>query len=429
MVEQIKIEISTMKLVKHPNILQLFEVMASKTKIYFVLEYVTGGELFNQIAQHGKLKEDDARKYFQQLINAVDYCHSRGVYHRDLKPENLLLDSKGNLKISDFGLSALSQQVKEDELLHTVCGTPNYVAPEVIMDKGYDGAKADLWSCGVILFVLMAGYLPFDEPNIIALYKKIYRADFTCPKWFSPGARKLILRILEPNPKYRITIPQMLESSWFKKGYNPVKFEEERDTSLDDIDAVFSDSVEHLVMEQKELKGGRPSLMNAFDIISLSKGLNLSGLFEKKQSATREARFTSKHPATEIITKMEESVKPLGFNVKRRDYKMRFQGSETDLCMTMGSPSELTLGCRLSATSYSSVLKAINLASDQFERTRRLDEYLKGLEDERRKIEAFKRALPYCMHLLNDAIAASKEQLADCQPSVQALSVGKKRSY
>lgn len=329
MVEQIKREISTMKLVKHPNIVQLFEVMASKTKIYFVLEYVTGGELFNKIAQHGKLKEDDARNYFQQLVNAVDYCHSRGVYHRDLKPENLLLDSKGNLKISDFGLSALSQQVKEDGLLHTTCGTPNYVAPEVIVDKGYDGAKADLWSCGVILFVLMAGYLPFDEPNIIALYKKIYRADFTCPKWFSPGARKLILRILEPNPNYRITIPQILESSWFKKGYNPVKFEEERDTSLDDIDAVFSDSVEHLVMEQKELQGSRPSLMNAFDIISLSKGLNLSGLFEKKQSATREARFTSKHPATEIITKMEESVKPLGFNVKRRDYKMRFQGSET----------------------------------------------------------------------------------------------------
>eukprot|EP01018_Ginkgo_biloba_P023345 Gb_33333 [translate_table: standard] len=329
MVEQIKREISTMKLVKHPNIVQLSEVMASKTKIYFVLEYVTGGELFNKIAQQGKLKEDDARKYFQQLINAVDYCHSRGVYHRDLKPENLLLDAKGNLKISDFGLSALSQQVREDGLLHTTCGTPNYVAPEVIVDKGYDGAKADLWSCGVILFVLMAGYLPFDEPNIMALYKKIYKADFTCPKWFSPGARKLILRILEPNPKNRITIPEILENSWFKKGYTPVKFREERDTSLDDIDAVFSDSIDHLVTEQKELKGAGPSLMNAFDIISFSKGLNLSGLFEKKQGVKQEARFTSKYPATEIITKMEESAKPLGFNVKRQDYKMKLQGYET----------------------------------------------------------------------------------------------------
>ncbi|KAH9318563.1 hypothetical protein KI387_020332, partial [Taxus chinensis] len=329
MVEQIKREISTMRLVKHPNIVQLAEVMASKTKIYFVLEYVTGGELFNKIAQQRKLKEDDARKYFQQLINAVDYCHSRGVYHRDLKPENLLLDSKGNLKISDFGLSALSQQVKEDGLLHTTCGTPNYVAPEVIVDKGYDGAKADLWSCGVILFVLMAGYLPFDEPNIMALYKKIYKADFTCPNWFSAGARKLILRILEPNPKNRITIPEILENSWFKKGYAPAKFREEKDTNLDDIDALFCDSVENLVTEQKEPKGTKPSLMNAFDLISLSKGLNLSGLFERKQGVKQEVHFTSKCPATEIITKMEESAKPLGFIVKKRDYKMRLQGSET----------------------------------------------------------------------------------------------------
>ncbi|XP_028092738.1 CBL-interacting serine/threonine-protein kinase 9-like [Camellia sinensis] len=166
---QIKREISTMKLIKHPNVLKLIEVMASKTKIYIVLEYVGGGELFDKIAKLGRLKEDEARRYFQQLINAVDYCHSRGMYHRDLKPENLLLDSFGVLKVSDFGLSAFSQQIREDVLLHTACGTPNYVAPEVLTDKGYDGTATNIWSCGVILFVLMAGYLPFDEPNHMAL--------------------------------------------------------------------------------------------------------------------------------------------------------------------------------------------------------------------------------------------------------------------
>ncbi|XP_020272766.1 CBL-interacting protein kinase 23-like [Asparagus officinalis] len=119
-----------MKLIRHPYITRMHEVMASKTKIYIVLELVTGGELFDKIASQGRLKEDDARKYFQQLINAVDFCHSRGVFHRDLKPENLLLDSSGVLKISDFGLSALPQQIREDGLLHTTCGTPNYVAPE-----------------------------------------------------------------------------------------------------------------------------------------------------------------------------------------------------------------------------------------------------------------------------------------------------------
>lgn len=200
MIGQIKREISTMKLIRHPNVIRMYEVMASKTKIYIVLEFVTGGELFDKIASKGRLKEDEARKYFQQLINAVDYCHSRGVFHRDLKPENLLLDANGVLKVSDFGLSALPQQVREDGLLHTTCGTPNYVAPEVINNKGYDGAKADLWSCGVILFVLMAGYLPFEEPNLMALYKKIFKADFTCPPWFSTSAKKLIKRILDPNP-------------------------------------------------------------------------------------------------------------------------------------------------------------------------------------------------------------------------------------
>ncbi|KAL3585439.1 hypothetical protein D5086_012306 [Populus alba] len=109
---KIKREISTMKLIRHPNVVRMYEVMASKTKIYIVLEFVTGGELFDKIASKGRLKEDEARKYFQQLINAVDYCHSRGVYHRDLKPENLLLDASGVLKVSDFGLSALPQQVR-----------------------------------------------------------------------------------------------------------------------------------------------------------------------------------------------------------------------------------------------------------------------------------------------------------------------------
>ncbi|XP_030953969.1 CBL-interacting serine/threonine-protein kinase 3-like isoform X3 [Quercus lobata] len=200
MAEQIRREIATMKLIKHPNVVRLYEVMGSKTKIFIVMEFVTGGELFDKIVNHGRMREDEARRYFQQLINAVDYCHSRGVYHRDLKPENLLLDAYGNLKVSDFGLSALSQQVRDDGLLHTTCGTPNYVAPEVLNDRGYDGATADLWSCGVILFVLLAGYLPFDDANLMTLYKKISAAEFSCPPWLSFSAMKLITRILDPNP-------------------------------------------------------------------------------------------------------------------------------------------------------------------------------------------------------------------------------------
>lgn len=322
MAEQIRREIATMKLIRHPNVVRLYEVMGSKTKIYIVLEFVTGGELFDKIVNHGRMKEDEARKYFQQLINAVDYCHSRGVYHRDLKPENLLLDANGNLKVSDFGLSALSQQVREDGLLHTACGTPNYVAPEVLDDQGYDGSTADLWSCGVILFVLLAGYLPFDDSNIVNLYKKISCAEYTCPPWFSFGAMKLITRILDPNPVTRITIPQLLQEEWFKKGYKPPVFHENKDANLDDIEAVFQDIEEHHVTEKKEEQ--QPTAMNAFELISMSKGLNLENLFDE-QGFKRETRFTSKRPANEIISKIEEAAKPLGFDVHKKNYKMRLE--------------------------------------------------------------------------------------------------------
>ncbi|XP_061363678.1 CBL-interacting serine/threonine-protein kinase 3-like [Gastrolobium bilobum] len=322
MAEQIRREIATMKLIKHPNVVQLYEVMGSKTKIYIILEFVTGGELFDKIVNHGRMGEKEARRYFQQLINAVDYCHSRGVYHRDLKPENLLLDAYGNLKVSDFGLSALSQQVRDDGLLHTTCGTPNYVAPEVLNDRGYDGATADLWSCGVILFVLLAGYLPFDDSNLMNLYKKISAAEFMCPPWFSFSARKLITRILDPNPMNRITIPEILHDEWFKKDYKPSVFEEKGETNLDDIEAVFKDSEVHHVTEKKEEK---PTTMNAFELISMSKGLDLENLLDIDQGFKKETRFTSKCPANEIISKIEEAAKPLGFDVQKKNYKMKLE--------------------------------------------------------------------------------------------------------
>ncbi|KAL2893387.1 CBL-interacting serine/threonine-protein kinase 9 [Bienertia sinuspersici] len=323
MVEQIKREISTMKVIKHPNVVKLHEVMASKTKIYIVLDLVEGGELFDIIAKQGRLKEDEARKYFQQLINAVDYCHSRGVYHRDLKPENLLLDSHGALKVADFGLSAFSQQVREDGLLHTACGTPNYVAPEVLTDHGYDGTSADVWSCGVILFVLMAGYLPFDDHNIINLYKKIENANFVFPPWISSGAKKLIKRILDPNPLTRITISEVLQDEWFKKDYHAPSFAEDGDVNLDDVETAFNNKEENLVTERRE----KPVSMNAFELISGSQGFNLESLFQKEPgSVKRETRFTSQRPANEIVSKIEEAAKSLDFNVRKQNYKMKLQG-------------------------------------------------------------------------------------------------------
>ncbi|KAL0912406.1 hypothetical protein M5K25_018376 [Dendrobium thyrsiflorum] len=199
----------------------MYEVMTSKIKIYIVLELVTGGELFDKIARSGRLKEDEARRYFQQLINAVDYCHIRGVYHRDLKPENLLLDVNGLLKVSDFGPSALPQQ----------------------------------------------------------------------------------------------------------KGYQPPSFET-AEISFYAVNAIFDESEEsaNLVVDQRV---ERPSQMNAFELISTSQGLNLGSLFEKQMGlAQRETRFTSKLPAEEILSKMEEAAKPLGFNSEKRNYKLKLEGTK-----------------------------------------------------------------------------------------------------
>ncbi|ONK61798.1 uncharacterized protein A4U43_C08F33690 [Asparagus officinalis] len=323
LIDQIKREISVMRLVKHPNIIQLYEVMATKAKIYFVMEYVKGGELFNKVSK-GRLKEEVARKYFQQLISAVDYCHSRGVYHRDLKPENLLLDENGNLKVSDFGLSALAESKRQDGLLHTTCGTPAYVAPEVINRKGYDGAKADIWSCGVVLFVLLAGYLPFHESNLMEMYRKIGKGEFKCPYWFHFEVRKLLFIILDPNPSTRISIAKIKENSWFRKGFDDRLKEVEtgtREITHVNVDAFFSSSDGSTSEENQDPEDNhelsKPINLNAFDIICLSSGFDLSGLFERDQR--KEARFTSRQPATAIMSKMEEVAENLKLIVRKKD--------------------------------------------------------------------------------------------------------------
>ncbi|OIT00778.1 PREDICTED: CBL-interacting protein kinase 2 [Nicotiana attenuata] len=323
LVNQVKREISVMRLVRHPNIVHLYEVMATKSKIYFVMEYVKGGELFNKVAR-GRLKEDVARKYFQQLINAVDFCHSRGVYHRDLKPENLLLDEDENLKISDFGLSALAESKRQDGLLHTTCGTPAYVAPEVINRKGYDGAKADIWSCGVILYVLLAGYLPFHDSNLMEMYRKIGKSEFKCPSWFPPEVRRLLVRMLDPNPHTRISIAKIKESSWSKRGIASKSVK--ADTERKDLASACTESAAGSSENKQNV--ATLSNLNAFDIISLSAGFDLSRLFEDSP-LKKEARFTSCKPASVIISKLEDVAKRLNLKVSKRDAGLlRFEGSK-----------------------------------------------------------------------------------------------------
>jgi len=215
--EQLKREIAIMKVLRHRHVVQLYEVMQTVNHIYIVLELIPNGELFDRIVESKRFAEDVARRYFHQLISGLYYVHQQNIAHRDLKPENLLLDKDFNLKISDFGLSNLQ---REGEELGTVCGTPNYVAPEVLSDHSYNGFLADVWSCGVILYVMLAGYLPFDDPNTSHLFTKIERGEYHMSKHFSELSKDLIAKLLVVDVNSRLTIQGIVEHPWFKEGFD-----------------------------------------------------------------------------------------------------------------------------------------------------------------------------------------------------------------
>ena len=214
MESKVESEIEILASLNHPHIIRLYEVIRSQTDIFMVMEYVARGELFDYIVTNGRLSENESRKYFQQIISGIESCHYKGIVHRDLKPENLLLDDDGNLRIVDFGLS---NKMKDGFFLKTSCGSPNYAAPEVICDELYCGPEVDIWSCGVILYALLCGSLPFDDENIPNLFRKIKNGTFKIPTYLPKGPTQLIQKMLNVNPIKRINIQQIKKHWWFKK--------------------------------------------------------------------------------------------------------------------------------------------------------------------------------------------------------------------
>lgn len=217
---QVRREIYIMRHLQHKNIVRLHEVLTSETRLYIVMELVKGGELFDRV-ERGKLPEDEARRYFQQLIDGVDFCHKRGVAHRDLKPENLLVDENGNIKITDFGFSSMKGRDVNAGLLYTQCGTPDYCAPEIIENagQGYNGAKVDAWSCGIILYALLCGRLPFRQQDTEKLYDLILACNVTYPSHISSEVRDLLQHLLVKNPSQRFDLASVKRHPWFLKHY------------------------------------------------------------------------------------------------------------------------------------------------------------------------------------------------------------------
>ena len=214
--EQIRREITIMKMIHHPNVVDLREVMSSQTKIYMVLELCTGGELYDKVVERGRFSEDVARNYFCQLLSAIEYCHKHDIAHRDLKPENLLLDASGTLKVSDFGFSTMTGDSLsgEENMLHTACGTPHYVAPEVIRRTGYNGKQADIWSCGVLLYVMLTGKLPYQGNSYDILFAKIKKAAFHVPPNLSSEAVDFMRCCMNPDASARYTVEQLRQHQW-----------------------------------------------------------------------------------------------------------------------------------------------------------------------------------------------------------------------
>ena len=199
----------------HINVIFVFQIIEDPENYYIIMEYCKRGELFDYIVDHERLTEDEAAIFFYQLINGVEYIHSKGIAHRDLKPENLLLTKDKTLKIIDFGLS---HEFDGIDLLKTKCGSPSYASPEILRGKPYDGFKSDVWCCGIILYAMVCGYLPFDGDTNKILFKNILKCEPEVPEHLNSITQDLIVRILTSDPDMRITIDEIKRHRFYLRG-------------------------------------------------------------------------------------------------------------------------------------------------------------------------------------------------------------------
>ncbi|ELK08928.1 Serine/threonine-protein kinase MARK1, partial [Pteropus alecto] len=209
-------EVRIMKILNHPNIVKLFEVIETEKTLYLVMEYASGGEVFDYLVAHGRMKEKEARAKFRQIVSAVQYCHQKCIVHRDLKAENLLLDADMNIKIADFGFS---NEFTVGGKLDTFCGSPPYAAPELFQGKRYDGPEVDVWSLGVILYTLVSGSLPFDGQNLKELRERVLRGKYRIPFYMSTDCENLLKKLLVLNPVKRGSLEQIMKDRWMNAGH------------------------------------------------------------------------------------------------------------------------------------------------------------------------------------------------------------------
>ncbi|KAF0498698.1 Pkinase-domain-containing protein [Gigaspora margarita] len=383
--ENLTREIHHHRYLHHPNIISLFEVIPSENKIYMVLEYCEGGELYDFLVNRKRLKENLARKMFGQLCRAVKYCHDRRVVHRDLKLENILLDAHKNIKLGDFGFT---REYESKKLLETICGSTGYSAPEMLTGKKYSGLEIDIWSLGVILYTLLCGSLPFDDDDENEMKLKIMKGEYEMGEFLSDEAKDLIKSILQLEPKERPTLKQILQHAWFTIKDEDDEDEDDDDDQWDTYDEVADDESLSSLEEKNEKEPMKQAMIirpgNNNDAIShLERQRQEIFLVTKKQNA--------------------QNYYPTGFNRKGNDmasfapsaFQTRFAGMATAINngSTSASTSRKTLGPSTSKTSRRSSIDSKTFNEKIFFTTPEEKELLEKLEGLGFDVQAIKNSV------------------------------------
>lgn len=251
---RVKTEMDALRNLSHQNICRLYHYIETKNKFFIVMEFCSGGEMFDYIVRKERLEESEARHFFRQLVSAIAYVHSQGFAHRDLKPENLLLTEELHLKLIDFGLCAKAAGRLDSHQMDTCCGSPAYAAPELIKGEIYKGNEADVWSMGVLLYALLCGTLPFEDDNMQLLYRKITKGNYVEFDWLTPSSKELLRNMLQVNPKHRITIQKLLQHPWMNHKYSqPIKWNTIYDKNVIDEDVAREMAYYHRTSLQQQI--------------------------------------------------------------------------------------------------------------------------------------------------------------------------------
>ncbi|KAM4558165.1 serine/threonine-protein kinase SIK1 isoform 2-T2 [Odontesthes bonariensis] len=336
--EKIYREVQIMKLLNHPHIIKLYQVMETKDMLYIVTEYAKNGEMFDHLTSNGRMSEDEARKKFWQILTAVDYCHRHHIVHRDLKTENLLLDANMNIKLADFGFGNF---YNAGEPLSTWCGSPPYAAPEVFEGKEYEGPQLDIWSLGVVLYVLVCGSLPFDGPSLPTLRQRVTEGRFRIPFFMSQDCENLIRKMLVVDPAKRITVAQIKQHRWMLA--DPTAAHQTLSHSLTEYNSNLGDYSEPVlgimntlgIDRQRTIESLQSSSYNHFSAIYY---LLLERVREHRtQQLSRHCgtwsqrpRSTSDSSAPEVIMESTDSFRTTSFSLPAKNTPPVFSEVECD---------------------------------------------------------------------------------------------------